>query len=702
MTRIGIGAAVAFGLASVLTVVVAWPVVRAPARQILGHEIVGRHHDPFTVMYQMAGSGPPAPYIQPVTDGAGWLLARVMESVVAYNVLILVTFPLTAATTYALARYLRLPHTAALVVALLFAFTPLHLAHAAYHPHIAQTQWLPLYFLALFAMVDRPSVRRAVGLAGASAALVLSNFYMGLIGAVMTPVALAGYWWASPRGPRRIAHLWMTAAVLAAIGGLGLSLAALAAPQVLRNPSAYGFQAIEVPLYSARWWAYLTPPVTHTVLGRAARATFARAGITFELLEQQIYLGYALLALAAIAGVAAAGRGLGSANAGTEIPALRTRVPAFGTVSLRYGAPGPSSPGLSEVEGRPAWTTPDRRVVLVLWALAATALLVSLGPLTGACSAESWAPACHLHAVAPVFRAYARFAIVVHLTLALAAGAGLALLARHSRAGRAAAIALLVVAVFEYWPLPAHARDVLPTEGHRWLADEGLDRRTLDCVPSEPALSRVPWLMRQHVAFFDAVIRTCQDPYLGHKLATLGYTHALIRDGDRANTLPFLDVPDAGITPLVSLPDSHVYAVTTRVPDVVTIDDQGFFPYEYDAARRGVRRWMGARARWRVRNTTQEMQSVMLSLDVESAAWPRQLDVMLDGRPAGSLHIGTGIASHTLGPWSLAPGDHDVAFAATDGLFRPSAHGLSRDDRDLTVMFRRHTWMTMDEPPDGP
>lgn len=36
----------------------------------------------------------------------------------------------------------------------------------------------------------------------------------------------------------------------------------------------------------------------------------------------------------------------------------------------------------------------------------------------------------------------------------------------------------------------------------------------------------------------------------------------LIRESDRADTQPFLDASDAGVTPIVSFPDSHVYAIT--------------------------------------------------------------------------------------------------------------------------------------------
>jgi hypothetical protein len=188
------GAAAVFALATLLTVVIAWPVVRAPTEMIYGREIAGRHYDAYTVIEQF-GNGLPATGLseQPVADRAGWLLARMLPAVAAYNVIVLLTFPLTAAATYLLARHLLASHGAAAIAAMFFAFAPLRLVHAAYHPHIVQTQWLPLYLLALFALIDRPTWWRAAGVAVSCAGLALSNYYGGLIGAVITPLAIVAY-----------------------------------------------------------------------------------------------------------------------------------------------------------------------------------------------------------------------------------------------------------------------------------------------------------------------------------------------------------------------------------------------------------------------------------------------------------------------------------------------------------------------------
>ena len=389
------GACLAFGVGTVLTVIVAWPVVVSPTTAIFGSEIVGRHHDPFTVMWQMAGAGASGPYLQPLTDWVGWLLARVMDPVAAYNTLVLLSFPLSTATSYALGRYLGLPHVPALVAGLAFAFAPLHVAHAAYHVHIAQTQWIPLYLLALCAMVDRPSLVRAFWLVAASGALVLSNFYAGLLGAVITPVASIAYWWTSPHAGRQLSALWRPAAVLVGVGSIGLGTMVWRYPRLLSSESRFAFPISDVADYSARWWAYFVPPVDHALFGTRARDIFVRADIGPALLEQQVFVSYALLFLALAASLAAVTR----------------------------------------------WRKePHLRPIVAFAIVAFVAAVVSVGPAASACSPGSLAPACWLHGVLPMFRSYARFALLTHLGVALAAGAGRrvahAVTRRHCRGRR--------------------------------------------------------------------------------------------------------------------------------------------------------------------------------------------------------------------------------------------------------------------------
>jgi hypothetical protein len=95
------GAALAFFAALGVTLLMAAPVVLAPAQRLFGSgETVGRddpNRDPLVVIDQLRSGRVSAPYLQPLTDLPGRALARVVGPVAAYNVRVLASFPLSAA-----------------------------------------------------------------------------------------------------------------------------------------------------------------------------------------------------------------------------------------------------------------------------------------------------------------------------------------------------------------------------------------------------------------------------------------------------------------------------------------------------------------------------------------------------------------------------------------------------------------------------
>src|SRR4051812_40203045 len=104
-------------LAVAVTLVLAAPTLRAPSERVFGRETVGRQHDPFTVMEQFGGESVRGVYWQPATDVPGRLLSRLVGPVAAYNWIVLLSFPLSAAAAYALARHLLLSPGAAVLAA---------------------------------------------------------------------------------------------------------------------------------------------------------------------------------------------------------------------------------------------------------------------------------------------------------------------------------------------------------------------------------------------------------------------------------------------------------------------------------------------------------------------------------------------------------------------------------------------------------
>ncbi len=635
-------------LALLVTGLMAAPVLRAPRSQIFGLEIVGRHHDPFTVMRQFTEPVAAGVYFQPVTDLPGKWLARLAGPVAAYNAIILLSFPLSALAAYWLARHLRIGRAAAGFAALAFAFSPFHIAQAAYHPQIAQTQWLPLYLLALWRCLDRATLARSTLLALAAVAVTWSNFYGGLIAGVLTPVAVAAYWYFVSRSePRALRHIAVTCAVLLVIAVIGAAYAWQTARAAIETPAAFAFARADLFRYSATWWSYLVPPVASPVFGEFAQRVWMAAGVGDGLLENQVSLGWGVVALSAVA------------------------------IAL----------------GRPRSDRP--RIVLLLASIAAVALICSLSPEFRAGALTLTRPSAWFYGVAPMFRSYARFGVMVQLCAALLAGAGAEWLWRQGRVARRICVMALAMVAAEYavWP-PSMSRDVLPSMAQRWANDRTSRVRALDCAPVTISTASVPWLTRDRVVFSAGSLDDCAEPNFADKLAADGYTHMLV-----APLTPegrWLDSQPRAARPPVAarFADSAVFAVVTAAPKIYTSDFQSFSPREYDAV--WTWRWMGADAGWTVRNTTAQPVVATVDIDMTSFHSPRRMRVLLDGVPAEALVVAPVRGVYRLGPFSFAPGAHSLTFQPIDAAVIADAILHNGDRRPLSFAIGTWRWSIED------
>jgi hypothetical protein len=668
-------------LATIVTVVMAAPVLRAPSERLFGMEIVGRHRDPFTVMEQFGGPIRVGVYSQPVTDITGALLARISGAVAAYNWLVLLSFPLSAAAAYLLARHLALTPAGAAVAAMAYAFSPFHVAQAAYHAHIAQTQWVPLYLLALWRCLDDASPVAVGFLGAATMAVTLSNFYGGLIAAVVTPVAVAAYWLVTYRPETRsMRRLGITAGSLALIAASGIAYASYTAGAVVVNRAAFAFPRADLFLYSAKWWSYLVPPVAHPLLGATAHRIWNGAGVREGLLEQQVALGWGIVALGLIA-------------------VLRWPATAKAPARLADVRSAKESERKRLVPWRDDRPPASRARVPVLVVVAVAALVCSLSPERTIGAFTFVAPSALLYTVVPMFRSYARFGVVVQLMAALLAGVGVDYLRRAgTRRAQIVCVALVTLAAGEYAVSPfAVWRDVLPTKAHRWIARLPHPVHALDCAPLTQESASVQWLTRNRVTLLGGSIDDCTEPNLPQKLAANGYTHLLVRRGtDESQLFDDHALPD-GLRVAARFADGRVFAVTATTPPIYTATMTGFFPRENDGKRSW--QWMGATAAWTIVNTGARPIAATLGLDLSAFDRARRMDVLLDGRPVQTLVVEPARRIDQLGPLTVGPGDHQLVFHATEAPTVPDDVANNGDRRPLSFALGTWTWTVRSEQP---
>jgi hypothetical protein len=670
--------AAVLALSVIVTVTIAAPVLRAPSERLFGREIVGRHHDPFTVMAQFGRPATVGMYSQPITDIAGALLARLSGPVAAYNWLVLLSFPLSAAAAYLLARHLALSPAAAALAGIAYAFSPFHVAHAAYHLHIAQTQWLPLYLLALWRCLDRASPASVALLGAATLAVTLSNFYAGLIAAVITPVAVAAYWAAMCRtSSRSMRGLGITVGSLVLMAACGMAYASHTAHAVVENGAAFASPRVDLFRYSAKWWSYLVPPVEHPLLGMAAHRVWDAVGVREGLLEQQVSLGWGIIALGLIA-------------------VIRWAVPTAASarlVGVRSAVESERGQPVRDAQRAPLACVP------VLALIAVAGLVCSLSPERTIGGFTFVRPSALLFDIVPMFRSYARFGVVVQLMAVLLASIGVDQLRRAgTRRAQIVCLALVALTAGEYAVLPSALwRDVLPTTAHRWLTRQLGQERTLDCMPLNEESESVQWLTGHRVTFLKGSAGDCTEPNFSQKLAAIGYTQLLVR---RRTPVDYWfaerSVPD-GLRIAADFDDGRVFAVTARTPVIYTATMTGFFPREHDAE--WTWRWMGREAAWTVVNTSTRPAITTLAIELSAFDRPRRMQLSIDGHQVQTFVVEPSRRVYQVGPLTMIPGGHELLFHPAEEPTAAAQVIHNGDRRRLSFAVGTWNWTVQSGPP---
>lgn len=622
----------------VLTILMAWPVILHPTERIFGVEVVGRHHDPFTVMQQFAGAPIGNAYVQPATDWTGRALASVVPPIAAYNIVVLLSFPLAAWFACLFAYAVTKSTPASVVAAFAFAFSPFHLAQAIYHPHIAQVQWVPLYFLMLWKCTRGFTWPRAAGLVASAAVAVAANDYHALILAGVTPLALPLFW-LIPGSTRVRRDLVCTIGVLAVTAVLGLVTIRYAVPSIFSEATAAARDDLFV--YSARWWSYLLPSVDHPVFSASVANAWARYGIGDGLLEQQVYVGWILLALCGVAFVTWRRN-----RAGLLF------VPAF-------------------------------------LALAALALLCSLSPERTLWGVTWPRPSALLFTLLPMFRSYGRFAVAVQCFASVIAGAGFAALWHRHGAERTLALAMVAALGFEYAPVSSRWRDVLPTSAHRWLVQHTPAGSLFECSRLTLAEINVPWLLERSVGYVGPVVPDCGEPQLSAKLRALGYRYLIVR-ADRPERRDLSRHRDPDLSQVYRGVDADVFAITAAEAPLYLAEFDGLDSREYDET--GSWRWAGAKATLPIFNRTTASQTESLTIELSAFGVPRHVTATLDGRVIAAVLVQTTMTPITLGPLSLTPGRHELVLESAEPAISPAAINAGSDTRLLALRIGRWQW----------
>ena len=426
------------------------------------------HQSPLSVPHIYAPYGYPLATgeITPIHTYLGAPLTALLGAITTYNLFILFSFILSGWFTYLLVHRLTGSTAAALLSGVIFAFCPYRIARAAGHLPLMDTQWIPLFLLALEEFIRTPRARFLVLAGLCYAAAGLSTWYYAMLLALLTPF----YFWARLRSTQTTLP-WRSLFA----GGVGFAAAALALllpfllPLLSLNPAGQN----RVPLEETVFWAadplnYLLPSVHHPLWGAWIERTFNLYGTAEIPYEFHLGLSWAAVLLALYGWkrtpkTRRAGWGwwLGLAFLFSLGPVLK-----FFNRVITIPAPTPWVEAFNQALN---WLASHSLAAETFSLAAPDRLLIPLPGLLVRWFVPGLAG----------MRTWARFDIFVILGVAVLAGYGLAAFLREetARAGgktpRSATITALVLAglvLFELYPAPRQLITPAPRPVDQWLA----------------------------------------------------------------------------------------------------------------------------------------------------------------------------------------------------------------------------------------
>ena len=350
----------------------------------------------------------------------GVILTRIFSAAVAYNLLMLISFPLAGLTMFFLAHYLTRDRLVSFVAGTAYAFCPYHLAHASAHLDLSHIEWLPLVFLFLLKCADHPSVGRIALLTASCLLAFLGNYYYGFLVAIAAILFVIS---------DVLVHLATRSGALKRLRNYGRTLsapviaAAVSLPffwHIISDRFAYARDIRDVFRFAARLRDYVVPSPPFTLFGEPfTNWIYARIHDSYHS-EQSLFLGFTLLALSAIGIICAlrkVGAGPDAALNGARHEEMAKRADTR-SAPIRKGDVSSEAP-----------------TTLAFAVAGFLCFVTSFPPVINLWGADLKMPSYYLYLLAPMFRFYSRMGILVQLFVIAVGSYGLLCLVRFRRFG---------------------------------------------------------------------------------------------------------------------------------------------------------------------------------------------------------------------------------------------------------------------------
>ncbi len=411
-----------------------------------------------------------------------FFITLLSNEIFTYNFILLLSFLLAAITMYFLVYHLTRNKGASTVAGVLYAFCPWHFAHAGQHLSLASIQWLPLYALFLFKLFNKRTYKNAFLCALGFSLVFLTDFsYVFLISVLTAAFILWGLWFSL--GPNRRFHptsskvsLLKTSTVILVTFLIALTMilpftysifkTALTLPKV-ESMATLGYikPFRDLTSNSARPLGYLLPSRNNPFFGRFTKRFIESPFYGGHPTEHTLYLGWVGIVLSIVA-----------------IRNWRRKSKLVNKLTSRQvnKLTRKQVDKLTSKQVDPLLVTRCQKGVSFFLFAAIVALIFSHSPYTEIGNFRILFPSYFMYKIAPMFRCYARFGIVVMLCVSVLAGIGFASILKRIKSAkkRRVLLSIILLLVFiEFAPvLPAPmVNAVNPPPVYEWLAKEGGD-----------------------------------------------------------------------------------------------------------------------------------------------------------------------------------------------------------------------------------
>jgi len=384
-------------------------------------------------------------------------LLRLFSPVVYWNLIIVLSFFLSALFMYFLVHYITKDKLSSTVAAIIYAFCPYHIFHAYQHLTKVTIQWIPLYLLFLLKLVDDQGrydnraklIKNALLCAILYAILCLENYYYGYFMAIFTIVFLIIYYSYHSIKQGRLAINRNAVLGLLLVFAFAMIIIVPATYNIIKislsqregspSPYLYSHPYESLGFFAAKVRSYFLPPIDNPLFGKLSYRITSRYNDYDNLFENTLFLGYLPLLLALLA--------------------LVRLMPRYRWKDKEKNLLG---------SNLRSWTIIFSLVGIVMFIFSGPPVSTTLGlkvPL----------PSFFLHRLFPMFRVYARFGLLVMLCVSILAGIGMSYLFRklkHTRLALYMLVVFLAVVLVEFANFPPYkttsSREV-PRVYH-WLA----------------------------------------------------------------------------------------------------------------------------------------------------------------------------------------------------------------------------------------